>query len=150
MEENLKKWVENYLRIHKLFPQRTSIKYQARRLSKIQKFKASKGWLDKFLKRTGLDKTMRFYQSQFEEEEEQNEMHLKFESTKKDINEVVVSQEFININNNNEIFTEDYLVEDRVKNNACSSLKMEAEVKLEKFEEHKIKAIQNNNYINTF
>ena len=137
MEENLKKWVEGYLKTHKLFPQRTSIKIQARRLSKIPKFKASKGWLDKFLKRTGLDKIMKIYQSQYEneEEEEEEELPLKQENGKKEVNEMVTSQEFINISNQ-EIFTEDFLIEDRAKFNlSSSSMKMETEVKLEKFDE---------------
>ena len=55
MERRLMKWIEDYRSSHKKLPSTREIKENARKFTSCQiNFKASKGWLEKFLLRHGL------------------------------------------------------------------------------------------------
>lgn len=51
MEQNLLNWVAKKFRKTGIFPDNKEIKVQAKIFSTLDKFKASKGWCDKFLRR---------------------------------------------------------------------------------------------------
>jgi hypothetical protein len=51
MEQELLKWIQKHYRENNKLPQNKEIKQMALLLSKSSKFKASKGWCDKFIKR---------------------------------------------------------------------------------------------------
>lgn len=53
MEPKLLTWIQDYTRKYKRFPARSLIKQVGKVLNKVKNFKASKGWLDKFMKRNG-------------------------------------------------------------------------------------------------
>jgi hypothetical protein len=57
MECELNKWIKDYQREKSTFPTSRLIKNRAMKLSSFKStFKASKGWLEKFLSRHGLAK----------------------------------------------------------------------------------------------
>jgi len=51
MEDKLIDWLDGFVKHSNYFPPRSIIKSQARIISRVKSFKASKGWCDKFFKR---------------------------------------------------------------------------------------------------
>lgn len=54
MEVMLLQWMRKYYRTHRSLPDSRDIKVEAKRISKFNEFKASKGWCDKFLRRNTM------------------------------------------------------------------------------------------------
>lgn len=54
MESNLADWIRQYISSHKAMPSSRMIKDRALELSKFNDFKASKGWLEKFMNRNSF------------------------------------------------------------------------------------------------
>jgi len=51
MENLLVEWIRQEVANHNVFPTRQAIKIKAREISKVESFRASKGWCDKFFRR---------------------------------------------------------------------------------------------------
>jgi hypothetical protein len=62
MESNLNNWIQGYIATYKKMPSSREIKHKAMDFSsKAMPFKASKGWLEKFLARHGYTKSKAIY-----------------------------------------------------------------------------------------